>query len=58
MADLNNTLEIRTTVIVGKSFTISLLLDVVESVGHLLFLSSKALSLKTTDNALQLPRKQ
>ena len=34
MADLNNTLEIRTTVIVGRSFTISLILDVVESVGH------------------------
>ena len=58
-ADLNDTLELGTTVIVGRSFTISLItLDVVGSVGHSTFLSSKVFSLNTTDTILQLPREQ
>ena len=58
-ADLNNALEIGTKVIVGRSFTIYLItLDVVGSVGHSSFLSSKVFSLNTTSNSLQLPREQ
>ena len=60
-AGLNNTLEIRTPVIIGRSFTISLVtLDVVGSIGHSSFLSSQVLSLNTTDidNIFRLPSEQ
>ena len=57
-ADLNDTLELGTTVIVGRSFTISLItLDVVGSVGHSSLLTSKVFS-HTTDNNLMLPKEQ
>ena len=59
IGDLNNTLKLGTTVIVGRSFTISLItLDVVGSIGYSSLLNSKVSSLNTTDNVLTLPREQ
>ena len=58
-ADLNNTIELRTTVIVGRSFTINFIaLDVVGSIGYLSDLYSRVSSLGTTGNNLMLPKKQ
>ena len=57
-ADYNNTLELGTTVIVGRSFTISLItLDVVGSIGHSTNLYSEVSS-NFTDNILTLPKEQ
>ena len=52
-AEYNDTLELGTTVIVGRSFNISLItLDVVGSIGHSLNLYSEVSSLNTTNNIL------
>ena len=57
-ADFNNTLKLGTTVIVGRSFTISLItLDVVGSIGHSSSLYSEVTSLNITHN-LMLPMEQ
>ena len=59
IGDLDNTLKLGTTVIIGRSFTISLItLDVVGSIGHSVFLNSEVSSSNTTDNVLMLPREQ
>ena len=56
---LDKTLKLGTTVIVGRSFTISLItLDVVGSIGYSSLLNSQVSSLNTTDNVLTLPREQ
>ena len=58
-ADINNTLKLGTTVIVGRSFTISLItLDVVGSIGYSSNLYSEVSSLNTTNNVLTLPKEQ
>ena len=58
-AGLNNTLELRTPVIIGRSFTISLVtLDVVGSIGYSSYLRGEVSSSNTTDNILQLPSEQ
>ena len=55
-ADLNNTLKLGTTVIVGRSFTISLIiLDVVGSIGHSTYLYSRVSS---ANNTLMLHKEQ
>ena len=57
--EINNTLELGTTVIVGRSFTISLItLDVVGSIGYSSNLYSEVSSLNTTNNILTLPKEQ
>ena len=56
--DVNNTLKLGTTVIVGRSFTISLItLDVVGSIGYSSNLYSEVSS-NTTNNVLTLPKEQ
>ena len=56
---IDKTLKLGTTVIVGRSFTISLVaLDVVGSIGYSSMLNSRVSSLNTTDNVLTLPREQ
>ena len=58
---LNSTdsLQLPTTVILGRSFTINLVaLDVVGSVGYSSYLNSEVSSLNTTENILQLPSNQ
>ena len=58
-ADINSTLKLGTTVIVGRSFTISLItLDVVGSIGYSSNLYSEVSSLNTTNNVLTLPKEQ
>ena len=58
-ADINDTLKLGTTVIIGRSFTISLItLDVVGSIGHSAYLYSEVSSLNTTNNVLTLPKEQ
>ena len=57
--DVNNTLQLGTTVSFGRSFTINLVaLDIVGSVGYSSYLNSEVSSLNTTDNILQLPTEQ
>ena len=57
--EYNDTLKLGTTVIVGRSFTISLItLDVVGSIGHSTNLYSEVSSLNTTDIILTLPMEQ
>ena len=57
--DSNYTMQLETPVIMGRSFTISLVaLDVVGSVGYSSYLNSEVFSLNTTDNILQLPKDQ
>ena len=58
-ADINSTLKLGTTVIVGRSFTISLItLDVVGSIRYSSNLYSEVSSLNTTNNVLTLPKEQ
>ena len=58
-AEYNNTLKLGTTVIVGRTFTISLItLDVVGSIGYARNLYSEVSSMDTTNNVLTLPEEQ
>ena len=55
----NNTLKLNTTIIVGRSFTISLItLDVVGSIGYSSKLYSEVSSLDATNKILTLPKEQ
>ena len=58
-ADHNGTLKLETPVIIGRSFSLSLItLDVVGSIGHSKYLYSEVSSLNTTSNVLTLPVNQ
>ena len=58
-ADHNGTLKLETPVIIGRSFSLSLItLDVVGSIGHSRYLYSEVSSLNTTSNVLTLPVNQ